>query len=857
MKRVFVFVFVIVAFVQPSVAQIVWPEVKQEAKPYTRWWWLGSAVDEAGLRYNLSEYQKAGIGGVEITPIYGVQGNEDNEISYLSPRWMQMLRVTEDLGRELGIEIDMATGTGWPFGGPNVPQSEAACKLEGSSTANSQQPTTRTGQKVKRAAPGGEGLVIDHFDRDAVKHYLEGFDRAFGESGVGYPHTFFNDSYEVYGADWTPKFLDEFRKRRGYDLQNYWDEFMDPTPQLPKSPNHQLLISDYRETLGELLLENFTTQWTDWAHAHGAITRNQAHGSPANLIDIYAAVDIPECEGFGLSDFGIKGLRTDPGHTKKNDSDLSMLKYASSAAHISGKNLVSSETFTWLTEHFRTSLSQCKPDFDLMMVAGVNHVFFHGSCYSPQDAEWPGWRFYASVDMSPNNNWWSAMPAFSKYIERVQSWMQYGEPDNDVLVYLPYYDMIYEQPGRLLQFDIHSMAQKAPRFIESINNIIHGGWDCDYISDKYLQLAKSPTPQITKSPTPQLTISQRSYSAIVIPNVRFMPLETLEKLVELAKHGARIVVQGDMPKAVPGLGRKHQQKAFDRLVKQLSKYVTTDFGCQPEEMRTTLGLSVIRRSNDIGHHYFISNLQAVDVDGWVKLAKPAKEAYIFNPMNGKITRASMDAEARVRIQLLSGESLVLLAIPETPKTPETPENPSIPENPVFPENPSIPDTIDLRQWQLSFPKAAPEPIAETFTLDTLKSWTKLGNQNLCETMATGLYQTEFEWLIANSQQPRAILDLGDVRETALVRINGEEVATLFAVPYRVDITDFIRPGKNTLEVEVCNLPANRIAKMDRDGVAWRRFKEINVVNLHYGKETYENWTPVPSGLCSPVRILCF
>ena len=82
------------------------------------------------------------------------------------------------------------------------------------------------------------------------------------------------------------------------------------------------IISDYRETMAELLLENFTRQWTEWAHLHGSKTRNQAHGSPGNLIDLYATVDVPECEGFGLSDFNIRGLRKDS-LTRPNDSDLS------------------------------------------------------------------------------------------------------------------------------------------------------------------------------------------------------------------------------------------------------------------------------------------------------------------------------------------------------------------------------------------------------------------------------------------------------------------------------------------------------------------------------------------------------
>ena len=69
-----------------------WPEAKQEAKPGARWWWLGSAVDKENLKWNLKQYAEHGIGAVEITPIYGVQGNDANNIPYLSDKWMEMLR---------------------------------------------------------------------------------------------------------------------------------------------------------------------------------------------------------------------------------------------------------------------------------------------------------------------------------------------------------------------------------------------------------------------------------------------------------------------------------------------------------------------------------------------------------------------------------------------------------------------------------------------------------------------------------------------------------------------------------------------------------------------------------------------
>ena len=105
-----------------------WPDAPVEARPGARWWWLGSAVDEKNLTYNLEEYARTGMGAVEITPIYGVQGNDANEIQFLSPRWMEMLKHTQAEGKRTGIEIDMNTGTGWPFGGPEVTLEDAATK---------------------------------------------------------------------------------------------------------------------------------------------------------------------------------------------------------------------------------------------------------------------------------------------------------------------------------------------------------------------------------------------------------------------------------------------------------------------------------------------------------------------------------------------------------------------------------------------------------------------------------------------------------------------------------------------------------------------------------------------------------
>ena len=812
-----------------------WPTPLPEAKAGTRWWWLGSAVDKPNLEWNLSEYARVGIGAVEITPLYGVQGNEKNELQFLSPQWMQALKDVQDISREKGIEVDMNCGTGWPFGGPLVPIEEAACKaifvdtlihaksvdvntislpvpekerpyaklqcIKAFPTGQTDQwriiavYASRTRQKVKRAAPGGEGWVIDHFDRQAVKHYLDRFEQAFASSGVPYPHTFFNDSYEVYHANWTPTLFDEFLKRRGYDLRNHLPELLGF-----KDDGNQVL-SDYRETLSDLLYENFTLQWVAWSHSHGVQVRNQAHGSPANLLDLYAAVDIPEIEGFGLSEFGIKGLRTDPGMTRKNYSDLSMLKYAPSAAHVMGKPFTSSETFTWLTEHFRTSLSQMKPDLDLMFAAGVNHVFFHGSCYTPKDDPWPGWKFYASIDMSPTNSIWRDAPFLMQYIERCQSFLQMGKPDNDFLVYLPVHDMWKQRTKELLmQFDIHAMDKHAPTFIQSILRIDSLGYDCDYISDRQLE-------KVTLQDNLLVTEGGTRYKGIIIPTGTTIS----PALKALLSRWSSLVVYGEDATAMALLAKA-------------------------EPMKSQLHLRSIRRQNDTGYHYFIANLTPNDICQDVALAVPFNSATWYDPMTGDITPALVN-NGKVAISLRSGESRIL-------------RTSSVQYAEAMPQ-PTKQDFALAGPWSLSFIEEAPR-VPQHFTLDTPQTWEALSPEAAI-TMGTGVYTTTFQMTKQQARQ-HWMIDLGDVRESARVYINGQFVGCAWAVPFILDCRNTFKKGKNELRIEVTNLPANRISDMDRRAVPWRKMKEINVVDINYKKTTYESWQPVKSGLNGEVRL---
>lgn len=845
-----------------------WPVPNQEAKPGTRWWWLGSAVTENDLKWNLRQFADHGIGAIEITPIYGVQGNEKNNIPFLSPRYMDILKYVNAECKADGIEFDMATGTGWPFGGPWVPLDESASQMliidttvvgkkikaldlrpiekkrkntslvgiyafsEGKflkittplveGTLTTKLPSKGTWRiialyqkkgvmAVKRAAPGGAGFVIDHFDKQTVTNYLKHIEEAFEKTGTPYPHTFFNDSYEVSESDYTPTLFQEFYNRRGYSLEENFDKLVDGDTKV---------VADYRETLGDMLLDNFTRTWTAWAHSHGAITRNQAHGSPANLIDCYAAVDIPEIEGFGLTNFGIKGLRQDPGKTRKNDSDFSMLKYAPSAAHIMGKPYTSSETFTWLTEHFRTSLSQMKPDMDLMFCAGVNHMFFHGTAYSPQHETWPGWRFYASIDMSPNNTIWRDAPYFMKYVERCQSMLQMGRPDNDFLTYLPIHDMWAKRSTgkRLMQFSIHAMGKLAPEFVKCIDAIDQAGFDCDYISDRILLDTYYNNGMLH---TPGGT----TYKGLVIPSADNILTPAVKAHIEKLKaQGANIIVgtsAADLTKAA-----------------------------KAEKMKTELGLKLIRRSNDKGHHYFIANLTPNDIQAYTTLAVPMATAMWFDPMTGNRQRAEICGDS-ILINLRSGESIILQTFNHKDEA-LSKELASLPVRGEWKKTSPIVKT--LNNWKLSFTEATPA-ISKTYNLDTTKAWENLDDSTRT-LMGTGVYECTINLSAAELKKGNSwTIDLGDVRESARVYVNDSLIGCAWAVPYRLSFANLLHKGNNKIRIEVTNLPANRISELDRQGYKWRKFDEINVVDINYKKTSYADWTPVASGLNSEVKLI--
>jgi hypothetical protein len=348
-------------------ATATWPALASSARPWAIWWWPGSAVDDREIEAHLDRYAAAGLGGVHVVPIYGARGAEARALPFLSAAWLDRVRFTVAAARARGMGVDLSTGTGWPFGGPGVAPGDGSRRavvqrfspgsdgrLDGPVRASGapdavlralmahppagppldvtgrvQESTRRldwqapgpgwqihglfeapTGMKVKRAAPGGEGLVVDLLSPVALPRYLAGFDRAFQAGGPPGVRAFTSDSFEDMGCDFTPDFLAAFAARRGYDLRLHLPALSGRADVDPEVAAR--VLADYRETFSDLLLERGVVPWVAWSHARGSLAHNQAHGAPGNLLDLYAAADIPQTEAFGPSHLPIPGLQVDP-----------------------------------------------------------------------------------------------------------------------------------------------------------------------------------------------------------------------------------------------------------------------------------------------------------------------------------------------------------------------------------------------------------------------------------------------------------------------------------------------------------------------------------------------------------------
>jgi len=855
-----------------------------DARPMMRWWWFGPSVVQPELEREIKAMKAGGFGGFEIQPVYPMELDDPargiRNVPYLSPEFLDAVGFANRTGRANGMRVDMTLASGWPYGGPHVGVTEAASRLRKASaelpagaasvalppvmsgeklvaifigTGDAADTTrlqsiepvvangraaiapakeartvvfyvaSRTGQQVKRPALGAEGFVLDHLSRKAIDHHLnvvaEPLMKAFGEQP---PTAVFSDSLEVYNTDWTDDFLDEFRKRRGYDLK----------PHLPaifsgQGPDAAGARHDWALTQTELVNERYLTPVNDWAKAHNTRFRSQTYGEPAVSLSSSRLVALPEGEGPQFREFSFTRLATSAGHLYK-------------------RPVISAETWTWLhSPAFAATPLDMKAEADRMLLQGVNLFIGHGWPYTPPDTPQPGYAFYAAAVFNDHNPWWNVMPQVTGYLARMSYLMRQGEPANQVAVLLPN-DDVYAAlvPGKV------SLSAEMHRHVtpELTAQILDAGQNLDYVDAEAI-----------------LALGVK-HPVLVLPHVSRLAPQVLARLQDHVRAGGKIVAAGTRPSLAPGLQDARRVSAqvvvaSNALFASKNVRLVADDAEVGAAIKAVLApdlqlsndvsdVGFVRRSLEDADIYFVANTSNHPVKAGARFGSKRAAAAWLDPDSGKLTRTSTTPE----LDLAPYESRVLVFTDAPlPGAVEAPRR----------DRPAV--LADLsRDWSVSFPGARPQ------AMQALRSWTDDAATRYFSGEA--VYAKELKLNAGELQSRRLVLDFGagtplsitpkvpagmramldsPVREAAQVYVNGKPAGAVWRPPYTLDVTPLLVAGTNRIEVRVANLGLNA-----RAGQA---LPDYRLLNVRYGErfkpQDTELVKPVPSGMLGPVKLI--
>jgi hypothetical protein len=855
-----------------------------------RWWWFGPAVVQSELKKELATMHAAGIGGVEIQPVYPLALDDPARgiriLPYLSPEFLSDVSFANRIARSLGMRVSITLGSGWPYGGPHTPLALAAGKLKveavpaaGPSTArpslehgdtliasflvagspSSYDPTTahqlnpaeaipesghftvlyfiasHTGQKVKRAAFGAEGYVLDHFSRAAIDEHLKDVAaplvNAFGNQP---PDSVFSDSLEVYGSDWTANLQQEFRKRRGYDL----------LPHLPElaaggTPQARAVRHDWGQTLSELVRENYLTPLAQFAIAHDTRFRSQTYGEPAVTLADEAVPQLPEGEGPQWRAF-------------------SYARWASSASHLYHRNVTSAETWTWLhSPAFRATPLDIKAEADSMFLIGINQLVGHGWPYSPPQAGEPGWAFYAAAVFNNHNPWFPVMPDVMRYLTRVSWLLRQGKPANDVAILLPEDDaQAAFMPGHVSVTD--EMRKRITPELMSV--ILDAGYNVDYIDAATIE-----------------KLGAIPYPVLVLPSSTRIPLAVYKAIADYAAGAGKVIAIGQTPSLAPGL---LEQDDSPRIA-QISARLFRDEGhkgllvTSADQVGAALhralppdvdasgrveGLGFVHRRLGASDIYFLANTSNLPVEGTIRFRSQRPYVQAWDPDSGGVLLArKYGADSRLSLSLAPYESRVFVL---TGASPEHMKG-------AKPAPATAHDKLLAgfsTGWHIRF---ADTTLA--LPLAHLVSWTQMPNRQNYSGEAT--YTHSFTLAKAPAGSERLLLDFGPgtpianhrppeapgmhalldppIRDAAIIYVNGRRAGSLWHPPYRIDLSGFVHPGENRLEVHVYNTAINELAGQPP--------RDYSSLYAKYGKrftpQDVENLEPIPSGVLGQVKLI--
>jgi alpha-L-rhamnosidase len=420
--------------------------------------------------------------------------------------------------------------------------------------------------KVIQGVSGGNGPVLNHFNEKAVKKYLNKItDTIQNRIGPLSPNirSFFVDSLEMEGANWTTDMMVEFKKRRGYDLYPYLPFILFRTGRMGNTidlnyavkinPEMEKMINrmryDFEFTKAELFRERFSNSFSKWCSDNKIKSRAQAYGRGHFPLEGSFGMDIPEGETwlkYGVGEeISEKDFTKYPWHLGRGNTMIN--KYVSSAAHLKGKKLISSEELTNTDMVFAESLALFKIAGDQSTISGITHPIFHGFNYSPKEAAFPGWITYGGY-FNENHTIWPYFKLYTAYRARQSALLQQATFFADIAIMAPIGDMWSDYGAQMEPFP----SRVTPPYQMLVWESIHqNGNACDYISEQVLVDATFDGGWIN--------YGTRKYHTLFLIEVKSISPKTAQKLYEFVKAGGRIFCIETYPTQSLGWFN-HQQK---------------------------------------------------------------------------------------------------------------------------------------------------------------------------------------------------------------------------------------------------------------------------------------------------------
>jgi hypothetical protein len=464
----------------------------------------------------------------------------------------------------------------------------------------------------------------------------------------------------------------------------------------------------------------------------------------------------------------------------------------------------------------------------------VNHIFYHGATYSPPEVAWPGWLFYASTNFNPQSHFWEALPELNRYIDHCQKMLQAHPTDSDVLMYFPMEDIWHERngKGKTHPLDLHANSRdwmKNTSFGHWSEHMQTKGYQVDYISDLLLK-GLQPTAKRTFR-----TAAGVEYKMLLIPAPHFVSLATMELWAKWVKQGLPVYFLEHLPLHPNSYGLSEAEKERWHAAREamLMHWVSDPINILERyrisrESMADQGISFIRKRSPQGAIYFLANLSNQFNEGKIRLAKGSLDMELLDPMTGQKTAIHVNKDKEFFLNLAPGQSLILSQIGVKSKVQVIGDKVISPIEPVG-------------KISLSFP----DKLLKSSVIDSLQFWTR--DSSTHDYWGKGTYAFDFN-LSAEQIAQAKILHLDQVRDWVRVKINGVDLGIVWSLPYQIQIPSGLLKSSNHMELEVTNVSANRIRKLDRERVNWKNFYEINFVDIQYKPFDASTWEVTESGL---------